>query len=88
MKACKISTHIHAHTHTHTHTNTDILQKLIFYNNLLLLTILGFFKRQMSKESLIVLSNVLFHAFTKLKQYDQLPENYNPSFKIYCEFAA
>ena len=40
----------------------------------------------MSKESLIILSNVLFHAFTKLKQYEQLPGNYNLSFKIYCGF--
>ena len=32
-----------------------------------------FFKGQMSKESLIILGNVLFHAFTKLKQYEQLP---------------
>ena len=49
---------------------------------------LGFFKRQISKESLIVSSNVLFHAFTKLKKYDQLPENYNSSFKMYFELAA
>ena len=42
--------------------------KLIFYYNLFLLTMLGFFKCQMSKESLIILSNVLFHTFTKLKQ--------------------
>ena len=41
----------------------------------------------MSKESLIILSNVLFHAFTKLKQYEQLPENYNSSFKMYCGFS-
>ena len=45
------------------------------------------FKCQMSKESLIILSNVLFHAFTKLKQYKQLPENYNSSFKMYCGFS-
>ena len=48
----------------------------------------GFFKCQMSKESLIILSNVLFHAFTKLKQYEQLPENYNFSFKMFCRFSA
>ena len=46
-----------------------------------------FFKCQMSKESLIILSNVLFHAFTKLKQYEQLPENCNSSFKMYCGFS-
>ena len=48
----------------------------------------GFFKFQISKESLIILSNVLFHAFTKLKQYEQLPENYNSSFKMFCGFSA
>ena len=32
-----------------------------------------FFKGQMSNESLIILGNVLFDAFTKLKQYEQLP---------------
>ena len=42
----------------------------------------------MSKESLIILSKVLFHAFTKLKQYEQLPENYNSSFKMFCGFSA
>ena len=99
MKACKISAHIHAHTHTHTHTRTythtytqtqthrrhteaDFLLQFALADHT------GFFQSQMSKESLIVLSNVSFHAFTKLKQYDQLPENYNSSFKIYCEFAA
>ena len=46
------------------------------------------FKCQMSKESLIVLNNVSFHAFTKLKKYERLPENYNSSFKMYCGFAA
>ena len=40
----------------------------------------------MSKKSLIILSNVLFHTFTKLKQCEQLPENYNCSFKMYCGF--
>ena len=82
-------THTHTeHTHTHRHTHRDTIQKLICYYNLLLLTMLGFFKRQISKESLIVSSNVLFHAFTKLKKYDQLPENYNSSFKMYFELAA
>ena len=47
-----------------------------------------FFKFQMSKESLTILSNVLFHAFTKLKQYEQLPENYNSNFKMFCGFSA
>ena len=48
----------------------------------------GFLKFQISKESLIIWSNVLFHAFTKLKQYEQLPENYNSSFKMFCGFSA
>ena len=48
---------------------------------------LFFLKCQMSKESLIIFTNVLFHAFTKLKQNKQLPENYNSSFKMYCEFS-
>ena len=42
----------------------------------------GFFKCQMSKESLIILSNVLLHAFTNLKQYEQFPKNYNSSLKM------
>ena len=46
------------------------------------------FKCQMSKQSLIILSNVLLYGSTKLKQYEQLPENYNSSFKVYCGFAA
>ena len=49
---------------------------------------LVFLKCHMSKESLIILRNVLFHAFTKLKEYEQLPENYNSSFQMYCGFAA
>ena len=47
----------------------------------------SFIKCQMSKESLIILSNNLLHVFTKLKQYEQLPENYNSSFKMYCGFS-
>ena len=53
---------------TSTHIHTDI-QKFV------LVDYAGVFKCQMSKESLIILSNVLFHAFAKLKQYEQLPEN-------------
>ena len=45
-------------------------------------------KCQMSKESLIILSNVLFHSFTKLKQYEQRPEKYNSIFIMYYGFAA
>ena len=48
----------------------------------------GFFKCQMPKESLIILSNVLFHASTKLKQYEQLPEIHNFSFKMVFGFSA
>ena len=62
-------------THTYTH-----MQKFVLADNA------GFFKCQMSKESLIVLSNVLFHAFTKLKQYEQLPEICNFSFKCFVDF--
>ena len=81
MKGCKTNTHTHTHTHTHT-------QRLIFYYNLFLLTMLVSFKCQMSKESLIILKNVWFHASAKLKQYEQLPENYNSSFSLFCGFAA
>ena len=63
--------------HTHTH-----IQKFVRADYA------GFFKSQMSEESLILLSNVLFHAFTKLEQYEQLPEKYNSSFKIFCGFSA
>ena len=77
MKGCKTSTHIQTH-----YTQVDFLLQfaLADYD--------GFFKCHMSKESLIILSNVLFHPFTKLKQYEQLPENYNSSFKMCCGFAA
>ena len=40
---------------------------------------------QMWKESLTTLSNVLIHTFTKLKQYEQLPENYNSNFKMHWD---
>ena len=43
------------------------------------------FMYQMSKESLITLSNVLIQAYTKLEQYEQLPENYNSNFKMYWD---
>ena len=66
---------------TSTHTCTYI-QKFV------LVDYAGFFKCQMSKESLITLSNALFHAFTKLKQYEQFPENCNSSFKMFCGFSA
>ena len=46
------------------------------------------FKCQMSKESLIILNNVLFHGSAKMKQYEQLPENYNSSLKMYCGFTS
>ena len=82
MKGCKTNTYTHTHTHTYAH-----IQKMIFYCNLFLLTILDTFKCQMSKESLIILNNVLFHASAKLK-YEQFTENYNSSFKMYCGFAA
>ena len=42
----------------------------------------------MSEELLIILGNVLFHAFAKLKQYKQLEENYNSSFKMSCGFSS
>ena len=64
-------------THTYTH-----MQKFV------LADYAGFFKCQMSKESLIILSNALFHGFTKLKQCKQLPEIYNFSFKMFCGFSA
>ena len=74
MKGCKTQ-HIHIHTH---HIEVDFLLQFV------LADYARAFKCQMSKESLIISSNVLFHAFTKLKQYKQLPENYNSNFKIYC----
>ena len=79
MKECKL-THTHARAHTRTH-----IQKMIFLYSLFLLTMLVSFKCQMSKELLITLSNVLFHSFTKLKQYEQLPENYNSNFKMHWD---
>ena len=30
----------------------------------------------------------MFHAFTKLKKYEPLPENYDSFFKMFCGFAA
>ena len=63
--------------HTYTHIQEFVLADYA-----------GFFKCQMSKESLIILSNVLLHAFTKLKQCEQLPENYNSIFKMFCGFSA
>ena len=68
-------THLHKH-----HAEVDFLLQFV------LADYAGLFEWQMSKESLVILSNVLFHAFTKLKQYEQLPGNYNSSFKIYCGF--
>ena len=44
-------------------------------------------KYQMSKKSLIILSNILLHAFSNLVEYQQLQLNYNSS-KLYCRFAA
>ena len=67
---------------TRAHTLTDI-QKLIFDSNLFLLTMLVSFMYQMSKESFVALGNVLIHALTNLKQYEQLPENYNSNFKVH-----
>ena len=60
MKGCK--------THTH-YTEVDFLLQFVLGDYA------GFFKSQISKESLKILSPDLFHAFTKLKQYEQLPEN-------------
>ena len=78
IKGCTYThTHTYIHTYTH-HTKVHFLLQFAFA---------GYAKCQMSKESLIVLG-VLFYAFTKLKQYEQLPENYNSSFKMYCAFAA
>ena len=87
MKGCKTNTQTHTHTHTHTHTDTHT--KVDFLLQFVLADYAGFsFKCQMPKESLIILNNILFHASAKLKQYEQLPENYNSSFKMYCGFAA
>ena len=79
IKGYKTSTQVHTHartrTHTHTHTHHTEVDFLLQFS---LADCAGFFKCQMSKESIIVLS-VLFHAFTKLKQYEQLQENCNYS---------
>ena len=48
-------------THAYTH-----MQKFVLADYAV------FFKCQMSKESLIIFSNISFHAFTKLKQYEQV----------------
>ena len=80
MKECQV-TNTHTHTHARKKTRTHI-QNFFFYN-LLLLTMLVSFKCQMSKELLITLRNVLFHAFTKLKPYEQVPENHNSNFKMH-----
>ena len=63
-------------THTYTHMHKFVLADYA-----------GFFKYQMCK-ILIMLSNVLFHAFTKLEQYELLPENFNSNFKMFCGFSA
>ena len=95
MKGCKTNTHTYTHTHTHTHTrththtHTHTHTKVDFLLQFVLADYAGFsFKCQMPKESLIILNNVLLHASAKLKQYEQLPKNYNSRFKMYCGFAA
>ena len=89
MKECQITnTHTHTHTHPHTHArtqeNTHTHPEVdFFFYSLFLLTMLVSFKCQMSKELLITLRNVLFHAFTKLKPYEQVRENHNSNFKMH-----
>ena len=56
IKGCKTSIHTYIHTH---HTENTFLIQFVLADYAVL------FKCQMSKESLITLSNVLFQAFTK-----------------------
>ena len=67
MKECNTN------THTRTHT-----QELVFYYNLLLLTLLVSFKCQLSKESLIILMIII--NFINL--YDQYLLNYQLKLSI------
>ena len=75
MKACKINkckikyvkyTNTLTHKQTRTHTQVDFSIYLVFTDYACFFLI--------SKES-IMLDNVWFHAFIKLKQYQQLQEN-------------
>ena len=90
MKGCKLThahtqTHTQRHTHTRTHTHIHTYTEVDFSLQFVFTDHAGFFKCQMSKESLITLSNVLFHVFTKLKQYEQLPKNYDSNFKMHWD---
>ena len=67
MKGCKLThahtqtdTHTKTHTKTHTHAQTHAYTEVYFSLQLVFTDHAGFFKCQMSKESLITLSNVLF----------------------------
>ena len=82
MEECQI-TNTHTHTHARKKTRTHIQKLIFFFYSLFLLTMLVSVKCQMSKELLITLRNVLFHAFTKLKPYEQVPENHNSNFKMH-----
>ena len=78
-------THTHKHTHTYNYTHTRTHAEVDFSFQFVLTNYTSFF--EVPKESLVIFGKVLFHAFTKLNQYQQFQENCNFSFKIYFGFA-
>ena len=80
MKGCKLTdTHARMHAHTHTHTEVDFSLQFV------LADYAGFFYVSNDKGVINNIEQYFDSCFTKLKQYEQLPEKYNSSVNMHWD---
>ena len=80
MKGCKLTdTHARMHAHTHTHTEVDFSLQFV------LADYAGFFYVSNDKGVINNIKQCFDSCFTKLKQYEQLPEKYNSSVNMHWD---
>ena len=80
MKGCKLTdTHARMHAHTHTHTEVDFSLQFV------LADYAGFFYVSNDKGVINNIAQCFDSCFTKLKQYEQLPEKYNSSVNMHWD---
>ena len=80
MKGCKLTdTHARMHAQTHTHTEVDFSLQFV------LADYAGFFYVSNDKGVINNIEQCFDSCFTKLKQYEQLPEKYNSSVNMHWD---